>query len=234
MAHILNKETNNQALTILREHIETEKVLKKDETLFKPGDPIEHLYIVLSGKVVISQPIMDGREFSLRLSKAGDLIGDSTLFSNHGQKHVLHAVAFRDCVIGCIHQQTLEKLMADHASLARSLMNEISENALRDNMKLVDLVMHGRQGALFSTLIRLSNSYGVMKGDSILIDLALTNQELANFCGTTRESINRLLRELRKEKIITVENKYITIHDIDHLKEELNCDTCPVTLCSIH
>jgi len=234
MARIINKQKDNKALGILRDHIEIERALKKDDPLFEPGDLIEHLYIVLSGKIVISQPIMDGREFSLRLCKPGDLIGDSTLFSNHGQKHVLHATAFRDSLVGYIHQKTLDQLMVDNIELARLLMNEVSESALRDNMKLIDLVMYGRRGALFSTLIRLSNSYGVTKNDSIFIDLALTNQELANFCGTTRESINRLLRDLRNEKIISVENKYITIHDINYLKEELNCSSCPVTLCSIH
>lgn len=232
MEHIL--DGNNRALLELKEYIEVERPLQKGDTLFTPGDLIEHLYVVLSGKIVISQPIMDGRELTLRLCKPGDLIGDSTLFANHGKKHVLHAAAFRECVVGCIHRETLDEIVADHIGLARFLMNEISENALRDNMKLVDLVMYGRRGALFSTLIRLSNSYGVMKKGDIFINLALTNQELANFCGTTRESINRLLRELRDKKIISVENKYITIHNLDYLKEVLNCDTCPVTLCSIH
>lgn len=225
---------NNVILKELNKHIETEKTLEKNDTLFAPGDMIEHLYVVLSGKIVISQPIMDGRELTLRLCKSGDLIGDSTLFANHGKKHVLHASAFRDCVVGCIHRNTLDEIIGNNIQLARILMNEISENALRDNMKLVDLVMYGRRGALFSTLIRLSNSYGVLKKDDIFIDLALTNQELANFCGTTRESINRLLRELRDKKIISVKNKFITIHNIDYLKKTLNCDTCPVTLCSIH
>lgn len=234
MAQIFNHQTNNKALSLLRNHIEIEKFFKKDESLFEPGDPIEYLYIVLSGIVVISQPIMDGREISLRLCKSGDLIGDSTLFSNHGQKHVLHASAFRESLIGYIHQQTLDKLIEDDVDLARSLMGEISESSLRDNMKMIDLVMYGRRGALFSTLIRLSNSYGIQKNDSIFINLALTNQELANFCGTTRESINRLLRDLRNKKIISVKNKYITIHNINYLKEELNCSSCPVTLCSIH
>ena len=55
------------------------------------------------------------------------------------------------------------------------------------------------KGALYSTLIRMTNSYGVLKENGILIDLPLTNQELANFCATSRESVNRMLNELKSK-----------------------------------
>ena len=64
--------------------------------------------------------------------------------------------------------------------------------------KFRDLMLHGKKGALYSTLIRLSNSYGVKKENGVLIDLVLTNQDLANFCGMTREVVNRMLAELKK------------------------------------
>ncbi len=44
----------------------------------------------------------------------------------------------------------------------------------------------------------MTNSYGVLKENGILIDLPLTNQELANFCATSRESVNRMLNDLKK------------------------------------
>ncbi len=46
----------------------------------------------------------------------------------------------------------------------------------------------------------MTNSYGVLKENGILIDLPLTNQELANFCATSRESVNRMLNELKKAR----------------------------------
>lgn len=45
----------------------------------------------------------------------------------------------------------------------------------------------------------MTNSYGVLKENGILIDLPLTNQELANFCATSRESVNRMLNELKSK-----------------------------------
>lgn len=56
-----------------------------------------------------------------------------------------------------------------------------------------------QKGALYSTLIRLSNSYGVERSDGILINIVLTNQDLAKFCAAARESVNRMLGDLRKK-----------------------------------
>ena len=72
---------------------------------------------------------------------------------------------------------------------------------LKNETRFRDLLLHGKKGALLSTLIRLTNTYGVKQKDgSILIDCALTNQELANFCATSREVVNRILNDLKKKE----------------------------------
>ena len=94
----------------------------------------------------------------------------------------------------------------------------MSDHFRKTQTKFRDLVLNGKRGALFSTLIRMSNSYGIQKDNGILIDLPLTNQELANFCGTSRESTNRILSELKKNKIISVKKGKILIWDLQYLK----------------
>ena len=108
-----------------------------------------------------------------------------------------------------------------------SRQNEITQSKLRD------LILKGKKGALYSTLVRLTNSYGINTDSGILIDHALTNQEIANFCGTSREVINRLLSDLRKVEVISVDKGMITIHDLNYLKSEINCENCPAYICTI-
>ena len=74
-------------------------------------------------------------------------------------------------------------------------MKWISEHLRRMQTKFRDLV-HGKKVPCIPT-IRMTNSYGILKENGILIDLPLTNQELANFCATSRESVNRMLNELK-------------------------------------
>ncbi|WP_162785115.1 Crp/Fnr family transcriptional regulator, partial [Bacillus sp. P14.5] len=87
--------------------------------------------------------------------------------------------------------------------------------------------------ALYSTLIRMANSYGVEVEDGILIDLKLKNQELANYCGTSRERVNRMLNELAQEGIISLPSRQIIIHDLDRLKLLNHCEDCPISVCVI-
>ena len=98
---------------------------------------------------------------------------------------------------------------------------------------LCDLLLYGKKGALYSTLIRLANSYGKETDGGILISVPLTNQELANYSATARESLNRMLSELRKNGIIEYRGHLIFIKDIDYLKEAIQCENCGREICNI-
>ena len=96
-------------------------------------------------------------------------------------------------------------------------------------------MMFGKLGALCSTLIRLSNMYGVIRQDGILIQKKFTNTEIADMIGATRESVNRMLGKLRKDGIISIEKSgKIFIKDIQYLKDEIGCEDCPIEICNIN
>lgn len=133
-----------------------------------------------------------------------------------------------------IDKKLLEEKLLKKGRLAIELIQHMNEVSRRDQMRIYDLISHGKKGALYSTLIRLSNSYGKKKEDGILIDIPLTNQEIANFCGKARESVNRSLNDLRKKDVISMDKGYITIKNLDFLRKEINCEQCPIVLCTIH
>ena len=90
-----------------------------------------------------------------------------------------------------------------------------------------------KKGALYSTLIRFANSYGMETEDGILISVPLTNQELANYSASARESLNRMLSELRKKGIIEMRGHLIFIKDIGYLKKAIHCENCGKDICNI-
>ena len=93
-------------------------------------------------------------------------------------------------------------------------------------------MLNGKQGALYSTLIRMVNTYGKKTDDGgILIDLFMTNQDLANFIGVARESVNRMLNDLQSKGIIKMDHGYITVLDMNYLRVENDCDDCPDEIC---
>jgi CRP-like cAMP-binding protein len=207
--------------------------LKKGDYVFREGDLANELYIVCSGKVQLSKITPEGRELSLRICDKEDLFGEVIPFQSF-TKCALSAKMMEDGRLAVIPKQTLEeKLTIDH-SFALEFMQWMNLQFRRTQTKVRDLILHGKKGALYSTLIRLANSYGVETENGILIDLPLTNQELANFCGSAREVINRLLKGLKEDEIISVNKGKITIHNLQYLKDEIHCEGCPIDICNIN
>jgi CRP-like cAMP-binding protein len=212
----------------------TDRKIKSEKGiyLFQEGMKAEEFYIVISGKIQISKITTDGRELSLRICGENDICGELTLFTEN-PKYLLSAKVIEQGEVAAIRRDVLETEIFQNSKLALEFMKWMSDHFRNTQTKFRDLVLNGKRGALFSTLIRMSNSYGIQQQDGILIDLPLTNQELANFCGTSRESTNRILSELKRDNIISIKKGKISILDLQYLRDEIGCENCPLTFCSI-
>ncbi|PLT33850.1 Crp/Fnr family transcriptional regulator [Bacillus sp. V5-8f] len=206
--------------------------MKKGEFLFQEDTNAQELFLILSGTVQISKLVPDGRELTLRVSSRDEIVGETILFSS-SSKYFMNAKMIQEGEVIVIQKNELEEKIALDGGLAVDLMRWLSVQHRKTQTKFRDLILHGKKGALYSTLLRLSNSFGIQTQNGIVINLPLTNQELANFCGTSREVVNRLLSDLRKKGIISIKKGTITIHEIQYLKIEIDCENCPAEICNI-
>jgi CRP-like cAMP-binding protein len=206
--------------------------MEKGTFLFQEGAPADELYIVQSGVLQISKIIPDGRELTLRMCSRGDFIGEVNLFSP-AQRNTLSARVTESGEVAVIKKEVLEEKLSQNLPLSLEFMKWMSQQFRKTQTRFRDLVLHGKKGALYSTLIRITNSHGIKTNKGYLIELPLTNQELANFCGTSREVVNRLLSDLRRGGILSIDKGFITIHNLEYLKKEIDCEDCPVEICKI-
>ena len=206
--------------------------IKRDTYLFQEGDPADTLYYIRSGKVRIGRNTPDGREITFRICGEEDVISEIALFSIPST-YTVHAKVLEDGVCAKIRKEDLEENLLLNPSLNIEFMKRMCLQHQKTQSKFRDLILHGKKGALYSTLIRMTNSYGVHKAEGILIDRLFTNQELANFCGMTREVVNRILRGLNKDGKISMIDGKIIIHDLQFLKTEIHCENCPIEICNI-
>ena len=160
-------------------------------------------------------------------------IGETSVFCETIY-HSVSATAIEPTQVLALSRSQLEKLLTTSPVNMMEWMKLIQAHNLKNETRFRDLLLHGKKGALFSTLVRLSNTYGVQQENgSILINYSLTNQELANFCATSREVVNRMLNDLKNNQIISFQKGIITIHDFDFLRKEIECDNCPIDICRI-
>lgn len=205
---------------------------KKGEFIYHPGDETAYIYTVKKGQVFISRMQAEGAELATNLLSEKGIFGAVTLFC--GPKvHATYAKAKEDTILYKVSKQTFESLILENEEIKTEWMHWVEIDRQRSITKMRDNVMYGKLGALCSTLIRLSNSFGEETGRGIKITTKITNQEMGQMCGTSREVINRLLKELTNQKLISVESKIITIHDIDKLRHMINCEACHIDVCQV-
>lgn len=232
MNHLLSG-TYSVDLKELLSIVHIEKTMQKDTYLYQEGDESDAIHYILSGKVRISKITPDGRELTFRICGPNDFIGEVTPFCEPS-KYTVSAKVIEEGVCAKIRKEDLEEELLKNPSLTKEYMKWMGIHHQRTQSKFRDLILHGKKGALYSTLIRLSNSYGIEWEDGILIDLSLTNMELANFCGMTREVVNRMLSELKKEQKLSLVNGKLLIHDLQYLKDQIHCENCPIEFCTIY
>ncbi|MFS1513985.1 Crp/Fnr family transcriptional regulator [Chengkuizengella sp. SCS-71B] len=203
----------------------------QQQYLFREGEPARKLFYVNEGQVKIYKLTDDGKELILYILQEGDMFCE---FGGLGDLNFSYsAQALTNCNIGMIEHSDLEMIIYQHGDFAVEFLKWMSLWHRKTESKFRDLLLFGKGGALASTLIRLSNSYGRLTEDGIVLDVKLTNTDIANLIGTTRESVNRLLNKHKDDGIISMKNGTITIHKLNDLRAIVSCPDCPIEICRI-
>ncbi|MGG1677427.1 Crp/Fnr family transcriptional regulator [Neobacillus sp. NRS-1170] len=207
--------------------------IKAGIILFQEKDPVENVYLLIKGSFALGRVHLRGKDFILKILNERELIVEYQLFKAN-PRYQFYAKALTDCEILSIKREHFEDFILTDSKAMNALAAWLSTGYLKSQMKCQDLIMNGKKGGLYSILIRLCNSYGVMTEKGFQIDLPLTHQELANLTFGTREVIQRALKELREKGIITYENQKFTINNIHYLKEGVDCQNCSYEICGIN
>ncbi|OEC02850.1 Crp/Fnr family transcriptional regulator [Lysinibacillus sphaericus] len=207
--------------------------VNKDSKIFLEGERAKEIYYIKTGAISISQETESGKELTVRICGPDSIIGEGSLFCNLTY-FSMTAKVLESSTLYVLSRKSLEHLLVEQPQLMVEYMKWLQTENLKYQSRLRDLVLNGKKGALFSTLIRLTNTYGKpLEDGSIFIDFPLTNSEIANLCATSREMINRMLNDLKKHHILSFEKGYITIIDLQYLKDEIACENCPLQICRI-
>jgi CRP/FNR family transcriptional regulator, cyclic AMP receptor protein len=196
--------------------VTSSKLVNVGTHLFWEGEKADKMYYIHSGQVKLRTSTESGKEFLLGIHNQGSLIGEFA-GSDHSSHYSYRAEVTEKAEISVILISDLKKLLYQFGSFAVEFMNWLGYMNRMTQIKLYDVLFFDKSGALASTLLRLSNVYGVKCCDGILINIELTNKELADFIGSTRENVNRTLGAWKREGTIELVNKQIVILQLENL-----------------
>ncbi|HWI54719.1 MAG TPA: Crp/Fnr family transcriptional regulator [Desulfobacteria bacterium] len=186
-----------------------ERQYRKNQIIFGEGDPGEALYFMKTGKIKLTKTTPDGREQILAFRSPGEIFAEVVLFD--GGPYPATAEVIEDAKIGIIRNLDIERAIVENVDIAVSLLKIMSKRLRQAQTALKDIALKDVYGRLASTLLKLAAEHGTQLPDGLKINLNLTHQDLANMIGTSRESVNRVISEWRKEGILDAQRGEITI-----------------------
>ena len=187
--------------------------LKRGATLFSKGDPGNSLCAVISGTVKMSISSPDGRSAIFNLIGPGEIFGEIAVLD--GQSRTADATANTNCEIFVIDRREFLPFVRSHPELAMKFIELLCAKLRWTSDQVEQVILQNLPGRLASALIRLAEKHTLAPGDQTI---AVTQQEMSEMVGMTRESINKQLRVWATRKWVRLEHGAIVVLDAEPLQ----------------
>ncbi|CAN5447136.1 Crp/Fnr family transcriptional regulator [soil metagenome] len=193
----------------------TASMCLKGEEIFHEGDRGDSLYVITTGKVKLGRSSSDGRESLLAVLGPGEMFGELSMF-DPGPR-LTSATAVNDTHLIALHNRDLRSFIADHPEVAMQMLAGLARRLRRTNEGLSDLVFTDVPGRVAKALLDLSGRFGQSNDDGVKVNHDLTQEELAQLVGASRETVNKALADFAARGWLTLGAKSVTLLDTDRL-----------------
>ncbi len=188
--------------------------LKRGATIFCKGDPGNSLFAVISGTVKISVSSPDGRNAILNLIGAGEIFGEMGVLG--GAPRSADATANTACEMFVIDRREFLPFVKSQPALSMKFIELLCERVRRTSEQVEQIILQNLPGRLASALIGLTERRKLEPG---IHTIAITQQEISEMVGMTRESINKQLRAWANRNWVRLEHGAIVVLDVGSLRE---------------
>jgi CRP-like cAMP-binding protein len=190
---------------------------RRGDIIFQKDEPGHALFIVERGSVRISVPSAQGNDLILAVMGAGDFFGDLSLLD--GRPRSASAAAAAETVLLVLERSDFIAMITSRPAAAMAVLEAVSRRLRGTDEMASDLAFLDVGGRLAKKLLELASSHGAPRPDGgTLINLQVTQEELANMIGVTRESVNRNLSDFRKMGLIQNQGRKLIIRDPERLR----------------
>jgi CRP-like cAMP-binding protein len=202
------------AVTALGAQLETVEY-PRGSAIFSEGELGDRLYIVLSGKVKLGRHSPDGRENLLSVLGPSDMFGELSVFDPGPRTST--ATAVTDVELYTMERKTLLEWIRQHPEIAEQLLRVLARRLRRTNNSLADLIFTDVPGRVAKQLLQLARQFGSAEGSSTRVTHDLTQEELAQLVGASRETVNKALADFGQRGWLRLEGKSVVILDSERL-----------------
>ena len=195
------------------------RTFRAGEVIFHRDDPGQVLYMIKEGKVKICIISPDGQEVSLTVFGKGEVFGEFALLD--GLPRSADAVALEKVECYTLQRSDFQNAILKNPKIAILVLEALSKRLRNTNNMVEDLIFLDVYGRVAKKLLELADAHGVKTEEGVVIDVRLTQQELASMVGASRESVNKVLGYFTDKNFISTDKHRITIHNTNDLKRRI-------------
>ncbi len=189
---------------------------KKEEFVYFPGEPSNHVYMIAEGRVKIGSYTEDGKEVVKAILGKGELFGELSLAGE--DQRTDFAMAMDEGTSTCpMSIEDMQGLMKDDKELSFKIFKLIGLRIKRLERKVESLVFKDARTRIIEFLKDMAQNRGQKVGFETLIRTKLTHKDIASLTGTSRQTVTTILNELKEQNQINFDRRRILIRDLQTL-----------------
>lgn len=189
--------------------------LGRGDSVFHEGDQGDRLYVVTMGKVKLHRTSVDGRENMLSVLGPGEMFGELSLFDPGPRSST--ATALTDSRLLALGHEDLQPWLTGRPEVAAALLRAMAHRLRRTSENMADLVFSDVPGRVAKALLDLSRRFGKQAEDGLHVAHDLTQEELAQLVGASRETVNKALADFASRGWIRLEARAVVLLDVERL-----------------
>lgn len=194
----------------------TVKKLRRGEVLFHEGDSGSEVFVVLDGKLKLGRHSTGGRENLLAVLGPGQMCGELSVFDPGPRSST--ATAVTPCTLNVLEHSDLITWVTGRPEVARALLAQLAGRLRRANDVVSDLVFSDVPGRVAKALLDLASRFGEQTSSGLVVHHDLTQEELAQLVGASRETVNKALADFAARGWLRLEPRQVTILDLERVE----------------
>ena len=184
--------------------------------IFMPDESAEHLFFLIRGRIKLGTFAYDGREVIKEILQPSVIFGDLALAGEPLRTEFAQAMN-DDVEFLSVRVSDFQTLMQQNQRLVFAFLQHLSNRLQRVEERLASLVLKDARERIIDFLVDTAGKEGRRVGYETLVKHSLTQQEIANLTGTSRQTVTSVLNDLRKSNLIYFNRNSILIRDLEKL-----------------
>ncbi len=213
----LFSELDDRALDDLIQVCRLEPVKARAE-LYHKGDEAHQIFLILSGRLKVAASSPDGEDVVFSIMEPGELVGEVALFAETPRTGTVIALEASELIV--FHRRDFMPFLERHPKTAIKMAQVLARRLFRLSERVEDSRFLNLPGRLSKLLLSLADRFAIEGKGGIKIDLKLSQSDLAEMAGATREAVNKQMRAGKQAGLVDHGQGVVTILNRDGLEDE--------------